>query len=94
MSTLVIIIIRHELGLNTPVSASRLRPTGLKISTFFGILLLFIFLHVLANWICIFLVFRQLFLLSALPKFLHSFVAKSGVPNCSSEKFNLDCPFL
>jgi hypothetical protein len=43
VSALVIIIIRHEVGLNRPILSSCLRPLGLQISTFFGMLLLFIF---------------------------------------------------
>jgi len=47
-------------------------------------------LHVIARRICIFLVSRQLVLLSALPKFFIPFVIKKCVP-CYIEKFHLDC---
>ena len=78
-----------SLRVNRPVSASsnsllkgltsRLRPFGPQFRIIFVILLLFILLHVVANFICIFLVSRQLVLLSALPKFLHSFCCKKRV---------------
>ena len=41
-------------------------------------------LHVVTNLICIFSVSRQLVLLSALPKFLHSLCATKGVTGCSA----------
>jgi len=46
-------------------------------------------LHTVANLIFYFVFSPKLVLLSALPKFLHSFMVKKGVPSCSSEKFNL-----
>ena len=43
-------------------------------------------LHIVANFICMFLVSGQPVLLPALPKFLHSFHGqKNGVPVCSTE---------
>jgi len=76
-------IIRHELGLHRLVSASfnslfkglrvvyvhLVYNSGLFLATCYCSFLL----HVVANFICIFLVSRQLVLLSTLPKFLHSF---------------------
>ena len=49
-----------------------------------------VLLHVVTNLICIFLVFRQLVLLSSLPRFLRSFCGQKGCTHCYSEKFNLD----
>jgi len=43
--------------------------------------------YVVANLICIFLVYHKLVLLSILPKFLHSVVVKKGVPGSSYENF-------
>ena len=48
-------------------------------------------LHIVANFICISLVSRQLVLLSALTKCIHSFCGRNGVPGSSSEKIHLDC---
>jgi len=75
-STLFIITtIRHELGLDRPVSVlscnpfkglpSRLRPFGIYFSIIFGMLLFIFLLNVIANLICI-LVFRQMVIISTL----------------------------
>jgi len=94
----IIFIIRHELSLDRTVSTSsnsllegipsRLRPFCLQFNSIFGISCSFL-LHVADNFICIFLVSRQMVLLSSLPKLFTPFVVKKGVPGCSSEKFNL-----
>jgi hypothetical protein len=78
---IIIIIIRQELGLDRPVSASsnslfeglpsRLRPFGLQLSITLGILFLFILVTCRSPYDCTFRVSRQVVLLSALPKFLH-----------------------
>ena len=82
-----IIIILHELGLTRPVAAlcnilfkglpSRLRPLFYNSALFLESCCSFL-LHVVDSLICIFLVSRQLILLSALPKFLHSFCGQKG----------------
>ena len=51
-------------------------------------------LHVVTNLICIFSVSRQLVLLSALFKFIHSLCGKKGVPGCSSAKISDSLLFL
>jgi hypothetical protein len=97
---IIIIIIRHQLGLDRPVSASsnslfqglsnRLRPLGLQFSITSGIMLVSILaaLHVVANLVCIFLVSRQLVPLSTLPKFLHSFLwSKTVYPSVLLKPF-------
>jgi len=86
--SIIIIIIRHQLGLNRPVSASsnslfkglpsRLRPFGLQFNITSAILLLFILLHVVADFVCFFLVSGQLVLLSGLQKCCHSFCDREG----------------
>jgi hypothetical protein len=47
-------------------------------------------LHVVVSLICIFLVSRQLVLLSALPRYPYLLVAKKGASSCSSQKSHLD----
>jgi hypothetical protein len=92
------ITISHQSGHDRPVSPSSnspfktlpnpLRPFALQFSTIFPILLS-ILLHVVANLICIFLVSRQLVLLSALPKFLHFFCDQKWCTGGSYEKCHL-----
>lgn len=49
-------------------------------------------LHVVVNWICIFLDSRQLILLSAVPEVLHCFVNVRKIASfCSSENLHLEC---
>jgi hypothetical protein len=99
---IIIFIIRHQLGLDRPDSASssslfqdlsnRLRPLGLQYSITSGIRLLSILatVHVVANLVCIFLVSRQLVPLSTLPKFLHSFLwSKTVYPSVLLKPFIL-----
>jgi len=96
---IIIIIIRHELGLDRPVSASsnslfkglpsRLRPLFYNSALFLESCCSFL-LHVVDSLICIFLVSRQLILLSALPKFLHSFCGQKGCIRLSFWKFYLN----
>ena len=84
----IIIVIRHESGLNRPVSVSSYSPfqglpSRLLQSVYNSALFLApcccsLFLHAVANLICIFSVSRQLVLLSALPKFLSSFCSHKG----------------
>ena len=94
---IIIIIIRHDLGLNRPVSAPP------KVSSkvfqvvfehfFYNSTLLFVsccclfLLHVVANLTCIFLVSRQLVLLSTLPKFLNSFSWPKRVDSVVLQKY-------
>ena len=80
----IIIIIRPELALDRPVSAAS------KVFQFVFVHLVYnawlflacsccsFLLHVLANYICNFLVSRQLVPISTLPKFLHSFCGQRG----------------
>jgi uncharacterized RDD family membrane protein YckC len=87
VTIIIIIIIRHQLDLDRPVSASsnnlfeglprRLLPFGLQFSIIFAILLLFILLPVVANLICVLLVSGQLVLLSVIQNFFIPFVFKS-----------------
>jgi hypothetical protein len=82
----IITTIRHELGLDRPVSVSscspfkglpsHLSPFGIYFSIIFDILLFIFLLNVVANLICIFLISRQLVVLviSTLSKFLHFFL--------------------
>jgi hypothetical protein len=87
--SIIIIIIRHQLGLNRPVSTSsnslfkdlpfRLRPFGLQFNITSAVLLLFILLHVVADFVCIFLVSGQMVLLSGLQKCCHSFSDQKGL---------------
>jgi hypothetical protein len=89
-----ITIVRHQLDPDRPVPAapnssfkgppSLLRPFALHFSCCSFLL------HVAANLICVFLVFGQPALLSALPKFPHYFVVKKCAAGCSSEQFHLD----
>jgi hypothetical protein len=63
----------------------------LQLNIISAILLLFFLLHAATSLICIFFVSCQLVLLSAVPKFLHSFCGKKkGCTGCSSEKLHLD----
>ena len=97
---IIMIITRHQLGLDRPVSASsnslfkglpiRLSPFGTEIIIISDILLLLYLLHVVASVICIFLVSRQLVRLPVPPNFFFiHFVIKEGVAGCSYEKFQL-----
>jgi len=82
------IIIRHELGLDGPVSASfnslfkglpsRLLPLSYNSALFLESCCCPLLLHVTVNLIYIFLVPCQLVLISTLPKFLHSFGGRKG----------------
>ena len=93
---IIIIIISHQLGLHRPVSASSgsffrvfqavVVHLVCNSALFLSFCLRSFFLLFVANFICIFLISRQLVLLSTLPKFLHSFVVKNVVSSCSSEK--------
>jgi len=95
---IIIIIISHQLGLHRPVSASSgsffrvfqavVVHLVCNSALFLSFCLRSFFLLFVANFICIFLISRQLVLLSSLPKFLHSFVVKNVVSSCSSEKKN------
>jgi hypothetical protein len=85
---IIVIVIRHQLDLDRPASASsnsffkclpsRLRPTGLQFSFFLPSCCCSFLLHVVVNLICIFLVSRQLVLLSTLPKCRQSFCGPKG----------------
>ena len=92
------ITIRHQLDLTRTVSTSSnrlffrglprcLRPLGLIFSITFAILLLFILLHVVVDFICIFVAY-QLVLLSSLRKFLLPFCGQKSSTDSSSEQFN------
>ena len=79
---IIIIIIRHKLGLDKLVSASSnslfkgFQVTFISLvycsALFFASCCHTLMLHVIVNLICIFLVSQQLVLLSTLPKFLPS----------------------
>jgi len=79
----MIIIIRYDLGLDRPVSASsnilfnglpsRFQNMVYNSALFLAYCCCSFLLHVVANVICILLVSRQLVLLSGLPQCLHSF---------------------
>jgi len=97
----IIIIIRHYLGHDRPVSASsnglfrglpsRLRPFGLYSALFLASCCCSFLLRVAVNLICVSLVSFQPVLLSTLPNFSHSFCGQTMcVSRCSSEKFHLD----
>jgi hypothetical protein len=96
-----VIIIRHQLDLDSPVSASsnclfkglpnHLRPFDLQFSITFAILLLFLrvtFLLHAAVSLNLSLFFRKIFLISALQKFLHSLSGQKGASVCYTEKFH------
>jgi len=98
---LVIIMIRHQLGPNRPVSASsnslfkglpsRLRPFGLQFNIIFAILLLFIVVTCCRQFDLYLLSLSSAgstFISSKISSFL--FVVKKGEPSCSSEKINLE----
>ena len=86
---IIIIIIRHVLGLERPVSAvstiffiglsSRLFPPGYNSALFLSPCFCSFLLHVVHNWICIFLVSRQVVLLSSLPKFIFFLLCSKSV---------------
>ena len=96
---IIVIINSHELGLDGYVSVSS--NSLLKVFQIVFVHLVYnstlflapcccsFSLHVMANLICMFLVSRQLIMLSTFPKFLPSFVVKKVVPGCS-EKFHFD----
>ena len=104
---IIIIILRNELGLHRPVLASsnwlvkslpsRLCPFGPQFSIIFASCCSFL-LYVIVNMICIFLVSRQLVLLSALPKFRHSLCGQKSVyPAVPLKNFisiDINCSFL
>jgi len=79
---IIFIIIRHQLGLERPLSTSpKMFSNFFKVAfvhsvhgsaIFFPSCSCSFLLHVVANLICIFSISRQLVLLSTLPKFLHS----------------------
>jgi len=86
---IIIIIIRHGLGLYRPVSASpnsllfnglpsHLRPFVYSSTLFLASCCCSCLLHVVAILICIILVSLQLVLLSALPRSLHFFCSQIG----------------
>ena len=99
LNFIIIIVIRHELGLDRPVSASsnslvkglpsRLRPFAKNSALFLSSCFCSFLLHVVVNLICIFLVSRQLVLLSALPKLLHSFYRLVSITNLMHNSFIL-----
>ena len=86
---IIMIITRHQLGLDRPVSASsnslfkglpiRLSPFGTEIIIISDILLLLYLLNVVASVICIFLVSRQLVRLPVLPNFFSSILWSNKV---------------
>jgi len=90
ISTHIIIIIRHELRLNRPVSASsnsfykglpnHLRPFGLKSSIMFGILLLLLLVACRTYFDLYLLCFSSPGSTFSSSKFPHSFEVKEGVP--------------
>ena len=83
---IIVIIIRHESGLDRHVSASSIVSSKVfqvvfvhlvyKTALFLASYCCSFLLHVVANLICIFLVSRQLVLLSNIPKFFHSFCGR------------------
>ena len=93
------IVIRHELGLDRPVSASsnssstgllsRLRQFGLQWSIILAFYCYFL-LHVVVNPICVFLLLVNWFYFQLFKMFYILFVVKMCALRRPSEKFHLD----
>ena len=94
---IIIIIIRHDLGLHIPVPAwsnsffegllSRLRPFGLQFRITFGILMLFILVTCRSQFYFIFQFLVNWFYLQLFQNFFIPFVVRKYVSLSSSEKF-------
>ena len=89
MIIIIIIIFCHQLSLDRPVSALSnclfkglpipLRPFGLQLNIILPSCCCSFLLHDAANLICMFLVSRQLVLISGLPKIFHSYCSQKSV---------------